>query len=255
MASLQGRTALVTGAGQGIGQAIAVAMARAGAAVVVTDIDEASARQVADGIRRDGAEAIALRLDTSREDHHAEAIDAALARFGALHIACNSAGIAGTGAAVADYDLSDWQRLFSVNVQGVFLGVKAQARAMARHGGSIVNMGSALGGTPQLRASAYVAAKHAVHGFTRAAAMDCAPMGIRVNAVAPGYVDTPMLGQYPAERVEQLRGRHMLGRLARAEEVAAAVVWLSSDAASFVTGAILPVDGGYLPGGGFLADE
>lgn len=253
MGVLQGRTALITGAGQGIGQAIAEAMAQAGAAVVVTDIDEAQARWVAEGICAGGGAAIGLRLDTTREEEHLAAIAAAQARFGALHIACNSAGIAGAGHAVRDYDLADWQRLFAVNVQGVFLGLKTQAKAMQPHGGAIVNVGSTLGVVPQLNASAYVAAKHAVHGLTRAAAMDCAADGIRVNAVAPGYVDTPMLHRYPAERIATLKARHLLGRLARAEEVAAAVVWLCSDAASFVTGTILPVDGGYLSGGAVQA--
>lgn len=246
---LEGKTAIVTGAGSGIGRAIALAYAREGARVVVSDYDEDGGRATV-GLLEEatpGAEAAFVRADVSSPEENEALVRAALDRFGALHVACNNAGIGGELNPVGELSVEGWQRVISVNLSGAFYGMRAQIPPMLEAGGgAIVNMASILGrvGTPG--SSGYVAAKHGVIGLTKTAALEYAARGLRVNAVGPGYIDTPLLEALPAEEREALVALHPVGRLGRAEEVAELVVWLSSDRASFVTGAYYPADGGYL---------
>jgi NAD(P)-dependent dehydrogenase (short-subunit alcohol dehydrogenase family) len=247
--SLEHKVALVTGAGSGIGRAVALAYAGAGARVIVSDIAEASGRETADLIRQrtPGADPHFVRADTANPDDHAALVRAAVERYGALHIACNNAGIGGELNPVGDMSVEGWRKVIEINLSGVFYAMRAQIpRMIDAGGGSIVNMASILGqvGTPQ--SAGYVAAKHGVVGLTKTAALEYAAQGVRVNAVGPAYIDTPLLQSLTPEAREALVGLHPLGRLGRAEEVASLVVWLSSDRASFATGAYYPVDGGYL---------
>jgi NAD(P)-dependent dehydrogenase (short-subunit alcohol dehydrogenase family) len=246
---LEGKTAIVTGAASGIGRAVALAFARDGARVVVSDLAEEGGRETVDLIGRatPGAECIFVRGDAARPADHEALVEAAVARFGALHIACNNAGIGGELNPVAEMSVEGWQRVVELNLSGVFYAMRAQLpRMLDAGGGAIVNMASILGqvGTP--RSAAYVAAKHGVVGLTQTAALEYAARGVRVNAVGPGYIDTPLLKNLSDEARAGLVALHPIGRLGRAEEVAELVVWLSSDRASFVTGAYYPVDGGYL---------
>jgi len=244
MTTLANRTAIVTGAGSGIGRAVALAFARAGANVVVSDIVDASGRDTADMI---GEAAIFVHADAAKPDDHEALVRAAVDRFGALHIACNNAGIGGEVNAITDMTLEGWQRAIDVNLSGVFYAMRAQIpRMLEAGGGAIVNIASIYGDAGAKNAAGYVAAKHGVVGLTKTAALEYGAQGIRVNAVGPSYTDTPMLDRLPEERRKSVASLHALGRIGRAEEVAALVLWLSSDAASFVTGSFYPVDGGYL---------
>ncbi len=246
---LENRTAIVTGGGSGIGRAVALAYAREGARVVVADIAEENGRETVRRIEEatPGAEAIFVRADSARIEEQEALVEAAVERFGALHIACNNAGIAGEIAPVAEMSPAGWRRVIDINLSGVFYAMRAQIpRMLEAGGGAVVNMASILGqvGTPG--SSAYVAAKHGVVGLTRSAALEYATEGIRVNAVGPAYIDTPLLEAVPPETRDRLTDLHPVGRLGRPEEVAELVVWLSGDRASFVTGSYYPVDGGYL---------
>lgn len=245
------KNALVTGAGSGIGRATALALAAAGARVAATDIDLAAAEETSRLIQAAGGTALALRCDVARPQDHAAAVDAVVSAFGALHIACNNAGLSGAAGGnyqpLAEVAPEDWQRMLDVNLTGVFLGLRAQIPALlAAGGGSIVNVASVMSQVARRGLSAYVAAKHGVLGLTRAAAIDYADRQVRVNAVGPGYVDTPMLSGKETAVMDALVGLHPVGRLGRAEEVAALIVWLSGPGAGFVTGAYYPVDGGFL---------
>lgn len=247
--SLVDRTAIVTGGGSGIGRAVALAYAREGARVVVSDIAAESGEQTVNLIRQatPGAEATFVRADASRLEDHEALVEAALDRFGALHVACNNAGIGGELNPVARMSAKGWREVLDLNLSGVFYAMRAQIPAMLEAGGgAIVNMASILGQVGTARSSAYVAAKHGVVGLTRAAAIEYAKEGVRINAVGPGYIDTPLLEALPAEARSALVDLHPIGRLGRADEVAELVSWLSGDAASFVTGAYYPIDGGYL---------
>jgi NAD(P)-dependent dehydrogenase (short-subunit alcohol dehydrogenase family) len=248
MKQLEGKVALVTGAGSGIGEAVALVLAREGSKVVLTDVDMAGCERVAGAVKATGAEAITVRNDVSMASECEAAVSAALKAFGRLDIAVNNAGIGGPAALTGDYPLDGWHQVVNVNLNGVFYGMRYQIPAMLKSGGgSIVNIASILGQVGFATASAYVAAKHGVVGLSKNAAMEYAAQGIRVNSVGPGFIRTPLLTKHLTE--EQLTGiaaLHPIGRLGTSEEVAELVLWLASEKASFVTGAYYAVDGGYL---------
>ena len=244
---LQGKTALITGGASGIGEAVALLYGQYGAKVMVSDIDETQGRQVADRIRAAGGQAQFFRADVGDPAQCRQLMQETVAAFGTLDVACNNAGITGEMSLTADISLEGWQQIINVNLNSVFFCLKYELEVMLPQGrGSIINMSSILGqvGTPTL--GGYVTAKHGVVGLTQTAAIEYAARGIRINAVGPAYIDTPLLNQFPAEEKQSLVALHPIGRLGRAAEVAELVIWLSSERASFVTGSYYPLDGGYL---------
>jgi NAD(P)-dependent dehydrogenase (short-subunit alcohol dehydrogenase family) len=244
---LQGKTALVTGAASGIGRAVALLYGQYGASVMVSDIDEVQGQQVVAELTAAGANAQFFKADVGDPAQCRALVQATVAAFATLDVACNNAGITGEMSLTADMSLEGWQRIINVNLNSVFFCLKYELEVMLKQGyGSIINMSSILGqvGTPTL--AGYVTAKHGVVGLTKTVAQEYAAQGIRINAVGPAYIDTPLLGAFSAETKAGLVALHPIGRLGRAEEVAELVVWLSSEKASFVTGAYYPVDGGYL---------
>ncbi len=244
---LDGRTALVTGAASGIGRAVALAYAQAGARVVVSDISEDGGRETVSQIASAGGAAVFVRADTSSPQDNERLVARAVEHFGALHVACNNAGIGGEAHLVGEMPPEEWNRVVSINLSGVFYGMRYQIPQMLRAGGGvIVNMASILGQVASSEHAPYVAAKHGVVGLTRAAALEYAKRNVRVNAVGPAYIDTPLLENLSDDVRSALVGLHPIGRLGRGSEVAELVLWLSSEKASFVTGSYYPVDGGYL---------
>lgn len=244
---LEGKVALVTGGGSGIGAATAEAYAREGAQVLIADLHLAAAQEVQARIQSQGGTACAVSVDVSNAADCERMVQEAITRFGRLDIACNNAGIGGEANPVADMSLDGWHRIIAVNLDSVFYCMKYQIPAMLQHGGgAIVNMSSILGQVAFPYSSGYVAAKHGVVGLTQNAAVEYATAGIRVNAVGPAFIDTPLLSALDASVKQQLITKHPIGRLGKAEEVAELVLWLSSDKASFVTGSYYAVDGGYL---------
>lgn len=253
-----GKVALVTGAASGIGRATALALAREGATVLATDL-------AAPDLDVDGV--VCLAHDVTEEAAWERVVTAALDRFGGLDVLVNNAGVGGSGRDLTAIALPDWRRVMAINLEGVFLGTRAAVgamRARPRQGGgleaagSIVNVSSVLGLVGGARVADYAAAKGAVRLFTKSAAVECATGGrpVRVNSVHPGYIETPLLAARIAQRARDegadaealqapIVARHPLGRLGRAEEVAACILFLASEEASFVTGAELVVDGGY----------
>jgi NAD(P)-dependent dehydrogenase (short-subunit alcohol dehydrogenase family) len=244
--SFENKVAMVTGGGSGIGAAIARRFAEEGATVVVADLDEKAASKVAAGIEKDAGIAVAVQQDVGDPRSVEQSVAFAIDKFGQLDVAINNAGITGDLAPTADYSLEGWDKVIAVNLSGVFYGMKYQIPAMLRSGGgSIVNIASILGSVGARDSAGYNAAKHGVVGLTKTAALEYSKDGVRVNAIGPGYIDTPLLNALNREMYDGLVNLHPIGRLGKAEEVAELALWLASDKASFVTGSYHLVDGGY----------
>lgn len=244
------QVAVVTGAGSGIGRAAALAFAGGGARVVSSDISEHNGEQTARLIREQGGEAIFVKADVSHASNVEQLVDATVKTYGRLDFAFNNAGMDGAMASTAECTEANWDRVVDLNLKGVWLCMKYELRQMLtqRHG-VIVNCASVAGLVGMQQLPAYVASKHGVVGLTRAASLEYARSGIRVNAVCPGAIRTPLVDRVIRERPEmeaQLTAAEPIGRLGTPEEVAAAVMWLCADAASFVTGQALAVDGGWV---------
>ena len=247
--SFAGKVAFVTGAASGIGRAAALAFAREGASVVAADVSEHNNQETARLIEEQGARAVAVRCDVTR----AEDVKAALAKtveaFGRLDFAFNNAGVEQKKLApTAELDEEEWDRVLNIDLRGVFLCMKCEIPLILKQGGgAIVNTSSGAGVIGIKGSPAYTAAKHGVIGLTRAAALDYAAQNLRINAVCPGYIDTPMMGRFTGGTPEgraKVIAEEPAGRMGKPEEIAAAVLWLCSDTAAFVVGHALVIDGG-----------
>jgi len=254
---LKDKFALITGAGSGIGRASAVLFAREGAAVAAADVDESGGRETVRTIREAGGRAEFVRTDVTNADDVRRAVEAAVAIGGRLDVMFNNAGIGLVGS-VEETSPEDWDRVIAVNLRGVYLGCRSAVEQMKAQGGGgvIINMSSSIANTGLARRAAYAASKGAVLALTRSMQVDCAPFGIRVNALMPGTIFTPFVEGYlrrsfagrEQEAMESIRRRQLTGELGRAEDVAAAALYLASDESSFVMGIGLAVDGGLSAG-------
>lgn len=245
---LTGKVAIVTGGVSGIGLAAAELLAASGASVAVWDLKDDAVQKTAEALRGKGVKAIGIALDVTDEKAVEAAVQRTVQELGGLHIAVNNAGIGGPSATSGDYPVDGWKRVIDVNLTSVFLCQRAQIQAMRSggKGGSIINMASILGQVGFNNSAAYVAAKHGVVGLTQTAAWEHAGDRIRVNAVGPGFIATPLLDKMDPTVRKALESKHALGRLGQPDEVAALVAWLASDDASFATGTYYAIDGGYL---------
>jgi len=244
---MKNKTVIITGAASGIGKATAELFARQGASVVLSDIQEAEGKATTESIIAAGGKASFFKTDVAKAEEMEALVAFAVKTYGKLDVAINNAGIGGELNPVADMSIEGWQKVIGINLNSLFYGMKYQIQAMLKNGsGSIVNISSILGSVGFAGSAGYAAAKHGVIGLTQTAALEYSAQGIRVNAVGPGFIETPLLNALDAEMKKQLVALHPIGRLGQSEEVAELIYWLSSDKSSFVTGSYYPVDGGYL---------
>lgn len=244
---MKNQTVIITGAASGIGKATAALFAREGANVVVSDIQEAEGKATTESIVASGGKASFFKTDVSRPEEMEALVNFTVKTYGKLDVAVNNAGIGGEQNPVSDMSIEGWQKVINVNLNSLFYGMKYQIAAMLKNGsGSIVNVSSILGSVGFAGSAGYTAAKHGVVGLTQTVALEYSAQGIRVNAVGPGFIETPMLNALDADMKKQLVSLHAIGRLGKSEEVAELIYWLASAKASFVTGSYYPVDGGYL---------
>ena len=243
----ENKVVIVTGGGSGIGQATAILYAQGGARVIVSDIDEKGGQETVASIKKAGGDASFVKTDVSNPEDCEALVKTTIRIHGRLDMAFNNAGIGGEMNPIADMSVEGWLKVINVNLNSVFYCMKYELPEMLKQGhGSIVNMSSILGQVTFGNSAAYVAAKHGVVGISRNAAVEYAKQGIRVNAVGPAFINTPLLSALDQKMKDALVTMHPIGRLGEAKEVAELVVWLSSDKASFVTGNYYAVDGGYL---------
>lgn len=252
MGMLEGKSVIVTGAGGGIGRATCVVLAAAGAKVIASDVSEASGRETVEAVRTSGGNARFIKADLANEGDVRNLVEGTVSTHGRLDGAFNNAGVEQCAKPLHELTTEQWERAIRVDLTSVFWCIKYQALAMLETGGgSIVNTASSLGQVAIQNASEYIAAKHGVVGLTRAAAADFGARGIRVNAVLPGIIRTPMIARLADDPqfnafFGRLKERHPIGRFGQPEEIGEAVKWLLSDHASFMNGAAMAVDGGYL---------
>jgi NAD(P)-dependent dehydrogenase (short-subunit alcohol dehydrogenase family) len=243
--TVNNKVAVFNGAASGIGKATAELLGKQRAKVVISDIQEGKA--LADSKNSNGGKALFIKADVGNASEMEALIIETVKNFGALHIAVNNAGIGGESNAVADMSIEGWLKVININLNSIFFGMKYQIQAMLNTGGgSIVKISSILGSVGYANAAAYTATKHGIIGLTQTAALEYAAKNIRINAVGPGFIDTPLVNGLDASLKQQIIALHPIGRLGKSEEVAALIEWLASDAASFVTGSYYAIDGGYL---------
>lgn len=245
MKQLENKVAIITGGASGIGKAIVQLFVKEGAKVIISDLNEELGQALMHELGTENS--LFVKGDASSPEDNKKTVDIAVEHFGALHIAVNNAGIGGPAATVGEYPLDGWKKVVDINLNGVFYGMHYQLPEIEKVGGSIINVASILGQVGFAMSSAYVAAKHGVVGLTKSASWEYGTKGVRVNAIGPGFIATPLIdSSLDADTQQYLASQHAMQRLGKSEEVAELALWLASDKASFVTGAYYAVDGGYL---------
>ena len=240
------KVAFVTGAASGIGRATAVAFATEGARVAILDLTEDALAETADAVRAAGAQVLVIACDVSTPEQVEAAIRQVVETFGRLDIAFNNAGVENKAAPVAEIALDEWDRILDINLRGTFVCMKHELAQMVRQGsGVIVNTSSGAGVRGVAGGASYAASKHAIIGLTKSAALDYAKQNIRVNAILPGNIETPMMDRFTNGDIQKAIDLEPVGRLGKPEEIADAVLWMSADLGGFVTGAAISVDGGW----------
>lgn len=241
-----GKVAFITGAASGIGRATAIAFAAEGARVAILDRTEVGLSETADAVKNAGAEPLVIACDVSQPDQVEAAVGRVVETFGRLDIAFNNAGVENTPAPVHEISLTDWDRILDINLRGTFVCMKHELAQMVRQGsGVIINTSSGAGVRGVPGGASYTASKHAIIGLTKAAALDYAKLNIRVNAILPGNIETPMMDRFTNGDIQKAIDLEPVGRLGKPEEIADAVLWMSADLGAFVTGAAISVDGGW----------
>jgi len=241
-----GKVALVTGAASGIGRATALAFAAEGARVAILDRTAVALRETEAALKQAGGEMLAIACDVSIPEQVEAAVAQVVERFGRLDIAFNNAGVENKATPLHEIDLQEWDRILNINLRGTFVCMKHEIAQMVRQGGGVVvNTSSGAGIRGVAGGASYAASKHAIIGITRSAALDYAKQNIRVNAILPGNIETPMMDRFTAGDLQKAIDLEPVGRLGKPEEIAEAVLWMSSDLGGFVTGSAVVVDGGW----------